>query len=155
MKTDVEQLTSTSKKLSIEIDASEVDKRINQAYKEIRKRAKIKGFRPGKAPLKLLERYYGQQVIEDVQKELISETFPKALQESDLTPLSFPMLEKGSVERGKSFKYTAIMEVRPEIQLGEYLSPIETLTSALSKSERPTASSHQLIQIDPYTRVTM
>jgi len=121
MKTDVEQLTSTSKKLSIEIDASEVDKRINQAYKEIRKRAKIKGFRPGKAPLKLLERYYGQQVIEDVQKELISETFPKALQESDLTPLSFPMLEKGSVERGKSFKYTAIMEVRPEIQLGEYL----------------------------------
>ncbi|RLB41850.1 MAG: trigger factor [Deltaproteobacteria bacterium] len=134
MKTDVEQLTPTSKKLSIEIDASEVDKRIDRAYREIRKRAKIKGFRPGKAPLKLLERYYGPQVIEDVQKELISETFPKALQESELAPLNFPMLEKGPVERGKSFKYSAIMEVRPEIQLSEYLG-IEVEKEEVSVSD--------------------
>lgn len=121
MKTNVEQLSPISKKLMIEIESEEVDRRIDQAYREIRKHAKIKGFRPGKVPLKLLERYYGKQVIEDVQKELIGETFPKALQESELYPLNFPVLEKGPIERGKSFKYAAIMEVRPEIQLGEYL----------------------------------
>ncbi len=121
MKTNVEQLGPTSKKLMIEIESDEVDRRIDQAYREIGKHAKIKGFRPGKVPLKLLERYYGKQVIEDVQKDLIGETFPKALQESDIYPLNFPVLEKGPIERGKSFKYSAIMEVRPEIELGEYL----------------------------------
>ncbi len=121
MKATVEQLGPTNKKLMIEIESEEVDRRIDQAFREIRKHAKIKGFRPGKVPLKLLERYYGKQVIEDVQKDLIGETFPKALQESEIYPLNFPVLEKGSIEKGKSFKYSAIMEVRPEIQLGEYL----------------------------------
>ena len=121
MKTQVEQLTPTSKKLMIEIESEEVDRRIDRAYREIRKYARIRGFRPGKAPLKLLERYYGKQVTEDVQKELIGETFPKALEESELYPLNLPVLEKGPIERGKSFKYTAIMEVRPEIELGQYL----------------------------------
>ncbi len=120
MKTDIEQLSPTSKKISIEIEPDEVDRKIDQAYKEIQKRAKIKGFRPGRAPIKLLERYYGKQVIEDVTKELINESFPKALQDSELFPLNFPILEKGTLEKGKSFRYSAVMEVRPEIELGEY-----------------------------------
>ena len=121
MKTNIEELSPTSKKLMVEIDSDEVDRKIDEAYRQIRKYAKIKGFRPGKVPLKLLERYYGKQVAEDVQKELIGETFPKALEETELYPLTLPVLEKGPIEKGKSFRYTAIMEVRPEIQLGEYL----------------------------------
>jgi len=68
MKTILEDISPVKKKLLIEIDSKEVDKKLNQAYGEIRKTAKIPGFRPGKVPRKILETYFGSQVIDDVTK---------------------------------------------------------------------------------------
>lgn len=121
MKTNVEEISPVKKKLIVEVDAAEVENMLQAAYKKVGKRAKIPGFRPGKAPKKILERYFGDQVHEDVTRDIISNTFPKALQESDMYPLGTPLLEKDPLKAGETFTYTAIMEVRPEIQVKDYL----------------------------------
>jgi trigger factor len=121
MKTTLEEISPVKKKLLVEIDASEVSKKLNQAYGDIRKRVRIPGFRPGKAPRKILESYYGNQVRDDVTKDLISESFPKAVDEVKTFPLGQPVLEKNSLKEGENFIYSAIMEVRPEFAVKDYL----------------------------------
>ena len=121
MKTTLEDINPVKKKLLVEIDSKEVDKRLNQAYGEIRKKAKIPGFRPGKVPRKILETYFGNQVIDDVTRELISDSFPKAVDEVNTFPLGQPILEKEALKQGQDFSYSAIMEVRPEFEVKDYL----------------------------------
>ncbi|MCP4669165.1 MAG: trigger factor [Deltaproteobacteria bacterium] len=121
MKTSLEEISPVKKKLSVEVEAREVDKKISESYREIGKRAKIPGFRPGKAPRKILENYYGAQVAEDVEKNLISETFPKAIKEAKTVPLGTPLLEKGALKQGRNFTYSAVMEVRPQFDVENHL----------------------------------
>ena len=121
MKTTLEDISPVKKKLLIEIDSKEVDKKLNQAYGEIRKTAKIPGFRPGKVPRKILETYFGSQVIDDVTRGLISESFPKAVDEVKTFPLGQPILEKEALKQGQDFNYSAIIEVRPEFEVKDYL----------------------------------
>jgi trigger factor len=122
MKTNFETISPVKKKLTVEVGAGEVDSKLNIAYRDMAKRAKIPGFRPGKAPKKILERYFGAQVTDDVIKAIISETFPKAVEEGDLFLLGTPLLEKGDLKAGEDFKYSATMEVRPEFELKDYLA---------------------------------
>jgi len=117
----VEELSPVKRKLTIEVEAEEIDKRLNKALREIGKKTRIPGFRPGKAPIGILERYFGRQIKEEVARDLIGETLPKAFEDTDLAPLAFPELESGALERGKAFKYSAVLEVRPKIELGDYL----------------------------------
>ncbi len=134
MKTTLEDINPVKKKLLIEIDSKQVDKKLNQAYGVIRKSAKIPGFRPGKVPRKILETYFGNQVIDDVTRELISESFPKAVDEVKAFPLGQPILEKGVLEQGQDFNYSAIMEVRPEFEVKDYLG-VDMEKEILSISE--------------------
>jgi len=121
MKTNFETISPVKKKLTVEVGSEEVDNKLKIAYRSVAKMAKIPGFRPGKAPKRILERYFGDQVSDDVIKGIISETFPKALQENDVFPLGTPLLEKGDLKEGGAFTYSAIMEVRPEFELKDYL----------------------------------
>jgi len=121
MKTTLEEISPVKKRLHVEIESKEVDKRLNQAYGKIRKRAKIPGFRPGKVPRKILESYFGEQVIDDVTRELMTETFPKAIDEANTFPLGQPVIEKGILKQGQDFSYSAIIEVRPQFQVEDYL----------------------------------
>ncbi len=122
MKTTVEEVSSVKKKILVEIESEDVDKRINNAFKKYGKSAKIKGFRPGKVPMKVLERYYGDQVIYEVTNSIIQETLPQAMQETDTWPLNMPALENDSpVVKGQDFKYAAVMEIRPEFEIKDYL----------------------------------
>jgi trigger factor len=121
MKTSLEDIGPVKKKLSIEIESQEVDRKLNETYRELKKRATIPGFRPGKVPRRLLERHFGHQVHEDVTSTLISETFPKAIEEAKTFPLGTPILEKGTLKQGQNFKYSAVMEVRPHFELKGYL----------------------------------
>ena len=68
MKTRLEEISPVKKKLEIEIEAGEVNKKIEEAYRELRKGVKLPGFRPGKVPRKILERRFGNQVIDDVTR---------------------------------------------------------------------------------------
>lgn len=134
MKTSVEEISPVKKKLVIEIGADAVDKKVNAAYKRLGKRAKIPGFRPGKVPRRVMENYFGTEVQQDVTRELVNETLPKAVEETETFPLTMPVIENEIVRAGQSFKYTAIMEVRPEFELKDYMG-LEIEKEALSVTD--------------------
>ena len=121
MKASLEDISQVKKKLSVEIDAKEVNRKLNSAYGKIRKTTKIPGFRPGKVPRKILESYFGSQVEADVTSELVNESFPGAVNETKAFPLGQPELEKGPVKLDEKFVYSATMEVRPEFEVKDYL----------------------------------
>ncbi len=144
MRTNLEDITSIKKKLSVEIESEEVDRKFNKAYKELGKQVKIPGFRPGKVPRKILERHIGSQVTEDVAKDLINETLPGALEEVKTFPLGVPTLEKETLKQGQDFKYSAIMEVRPQFEIDKYLG-LEVEKETFSVTEKDVQD--QLAQI--------
>lgn len=136
MRTNLEDITSVKKKLSVEIESEEVDRKFNKVYKELGKQVKIPGFRLGKVPRKILERHIGSQVTEDVVKDLINETLPGALEEVKTFPLGVPILEKETLKQGQDFKYSAIMEVRPQFEIENYLGlEVEKETCSVTEQD--------------------
>ena len=121
MNVNVEDISSIKKKVSIEISEDQVTKEVDSFYKDLGKKAKIKGFRPGKVPRNILERYFKDYVKAEVVQKLVQETYPTALSEANLRPVSDPMIDPGEMESGKPFQYSVTIEVKPEIKLEEYL----------------------------------
>ena len=121
METNVEKISQVKRQISVEIETEEVTKKLDQAYNELSKRAKVKGFRPGKTPRRILEQYYGQDIMTDVKNDLIKESFSKVIEETKLFPLGNPSIEDEAIQPGKSFKYTILMEIRPDFDLKEYM----------------------------------
>jgi trigger factor len=121
MKASVEEISQVKRKLTVELDAEEVDKKIEDAYRLLKKQAKIRGFRPGKAPREILERYYGEQVARDVTKDLVNDTLPEAFEQTNTYPLTMPLVENEALKKGQGFKYAAVLEVKPRIDLKDYM----------------------------------
>jgi trigger factor len=121
IKIDVEDLSSTKKRLQIEIPGEVVSKEIDSAYRKLSKKAKVKGFRPGKVPRTILQRYYGDYVQNEVMSSLISDTYLKAISEKDIKPVSQPTIDNGTLEEGKAFEYSATVEVKPDVDVKDYL----------------------------------
>jgi len=121
MNVNVEEISSIKKKVSIEIPVDQVAKEVDSFYGELGKKARIKGFRPGKVPRNILERHFKDYVKAEIIQKLIQDTYPTALSEKDLHPVSPPVIDPGELENGKSFQYTAIIEIKPEIKIEGYL----------------------------------
>ena len=121
METSVEEIGQVKRRINVEIDAEEVTKKLDQAYKEFSKRVKVRGFRPGKAPRKVLEQYYGKQIVDDVKSDLIKESFSKVMEDTKLFPLGSPSIEDEVISPGENFRYTILMEVRPDFELKDYM----------------------------------
>jgi len=121
MQISVESVNSIKKKLNFEIPADKVSAEVDKAYAEIRKHAAIKGFRKGKVPMNLIEKHYGEKMAEDVVKSLVSDTYFNAVSEKGLNPIGYPVIESDQLKKGEPFKYSATVEVFPEVELKEYL----------------------------------
>jgi trigger factor len=121
MNVTIEEISPVKKKLNIEISAEQVTGEVESFYKEVGKKAKIKGFRPGKVPKNILERYFKDYVKTEVAQKLVQETFPAALSEKDFHPVSAPVIEPGELEIGKPFQYSLTVEVKPEIKIEGYI----------------------------------
>jgi trigger factor len=121
MKASIEQISAVKKRLTVEVEAEEVNRKIEEAYKELKKKAKVDGFRPGKVPRNILQRYFGDQVTQDVKRGLMSETLPQAFEETKIFPVAMPVIENESLKAGEGYKYVALMEVRPEFELKDYM----------------------------------
>ncbi|QXE91108.1 trigger factor [Geomonas subterranea] len=121
MQISVESVNSIKKKLNFEIPAEKVSAEVDKAYAEIRKHAAIKGFRKGKVPMSLIEKHYGEKMADDVVKSLVSDTYFQAVTEKGLNPVSYPVIESEMLQKGQPFKYSATIEVFPEVELKEYL----------------------------------
>ncbi|HYA91739.1 MAG TPA: trigger factor [Thermodesulfobacteriota bacterium] len=120
MKASVEEISSIKRKISVEIPEDQVVKEVDSFYKDLGKKAKIKGFRPGKVPRNILERYFKDYVKAEVIQKLIEESYPKALSETELQPVSPPAIDPGAFEGGKPFQYSALVEIKPDIKLEGY-----------------------------------
>ena len=120
MKASVEEISSIKKKVSIEIPEDRVTQEVESFYKDLGKKAKIKGFRPGKVPRNILERYFKDYVKAEVIQKLIQDTYPQALSEADLQPVSPPVIDPGEFVEGKSYQYSAVIETKPDITLEGY-----------------------------------
>lgn len=120
MTSTVEALSSVKKKITFEIPAERVTSEIEKVFDKIRKRAAIKGFRKGKVPASLVEKHYGDMMEGDVLKNLFEETYFKALADHKIFPVSQPVIESDEVKRGAPLKYSATVEVIPEIDVKDY-----------------------------------
>ena len=121
MNVKIEDVSSIKKKLIFEVASEQVDKEINKAFKKIGKTAKIKGFRAGKIPVSVLEKYYGGQMEQDVLTSLINATYFKALQEHDVPAIGEPnIVESSGITKGEAFTYEAEVEIKPEVTAKDY-----------------------------------
>ncbi len=120
MNVSVEEISPIKKKVSVEIPGDEVTKEVDSFYRDLGKKAKIKGFRPGKVPRDILERYFKDYVKAEVVQKLIGDSYPKALAETNLQPVSQPTIDPGEFNEGKPFQYSAVIEVKPDIKLEGY-----------------------------------
>ncbi len=123
MKTKVEDLSSVKKRLFVEVEPEELEKKMNKVYSELKKKVRLKGFRPGKVPIKILESRFGDIIKQEIIDNIIEDTFPEAVKQLNTLPLAVPSFEydKDSLKRGEPFQYSAIVEVRPEIEVKDYL----------------------------------
>ncbi len=121
MKVSVEEINPIKKKMSVEVPEEQVIKEVDSFYREVSQKAKIKGFRPGKVPRNILERHFKDYVKAEVIQKLIQESYPQALTEAKLHPVSNPLIDPGEMEGGKPFQYAATIEIKPEIKLEGYI----------------------------------
>ncbi len=135
MQVHVEDLSPVQKKITIEIPIERVNNEIDKAYLAIQKKAKLQGFRPGKAPLQLIKRTYSDAMRDDVMRRLYQETLYKALDEHKIEPLDSPTIESDILEQGVPFKYSAVFDVMPQILLSDYTGLIVSKEIYAAKPE--------------------
>ena len=115
MQVSVEDINSVKKTLHIEIPEAEVVRELDQAYNELKKRAKVKGFRPGKVPRSVVVRLFKKDVHADVTSKLIQSSFMDAIKETDLKIIGTPQVDPPELQDSGPYKYDATVEVSPEI----------------------------------------
>jgi trigger factor len=115
MQVQVARISPVVVELAVEVPADAVKAEVEKAYASLQKKARVRGFRPGKAPRQVLAHLYGPQVASDVANAIVTETLPKALSAQNVQPVNQPSVEAGRVEQGATFSYKARCEVSPEI----------------------------------------
>ncbi len=120
MKSNLENISELERRLTIEVPDSAVKDAFVKAYQEIRKKAEIKGFRKGKAPLDAIRGMYGDSVKQNVIQDLVQKHYVEALTEHKVDPISMPDIQFDSIEEGAAFSFSASFEVRPEVELKQY-----------------------------------
>ena len=108
-------------KLEITVKAEKFDEAIKKVYFKSAKYFNIPGFRKGKAPMNIVEKYYGKEIFyEDAFNEVAGEALDEAVKENKLEVVSRPNIEVTQIEKGKDLIFTAIMQTKPEAELGKY-----------------------------------
>ena len=120
MKVQIENTGPYEKKIFFEISKDVVSREVESHYKTLNRNAKLKGFRPGKVPRSILERYYRTQVETEVVSKLIEDSYEKAVEEYHLAPVAAPQVLDRTFASGQDFKYTVTVEVKPEVSVEGY-----------------------------------
>jgi len=108
-------------KLSFEIEAEKFDNAIKKVYEQSAKYFNIPGFRKGKAPMAIVEKTYGPSIFyEDAFNEVVPEIYEKELKVNNIEAVSNPDLDIEQMEKGQDLKFTAIVQIKPEVKLGKY-----------------------------------
>ena len=118
---NMENLEKNMVKLTIEVSAEDLEKALQAVYMKEKSRISLPGFRKGKVPRAMIEKMYGVEIFfEDAANMLITQEYPKAVDECGADVVSRPEIDIAQMEKGKPFIFTAEVAVRPEVTLGEY-----------------------------------
>ena len=123
MSFNVEKLEGSMARLTIEVEAEKVDAAITKAYHKLKNQITLPGFRKGKVPQNIAEKTYGVEIFyDDAVNFLINDSYPEVFdQAEDIEITSSPEIDVEQIEKGKPFIYTALVAVKPEVTLGEYM----------------------------------
>jgi trigger factor len=135
VKSTVEQLSPTRVRINVEVPFKELQPDFERAYKELAKQVRLPGFRPGKAPAKLLEARVGKEAILDqVVNEALPSRYGQAVTDSDVRPLGQPEIEVTKKEYGQELVFTAEVDVRPDFSLPD-LSALKITVDPIKVSD--------------------
>ncbi len=116
MQVNIEDKSQVQKVVHVEIPEDEIKREIDDAYRDLRRNAKVKGFRPGKAPRAVLERLYNKNVTADVSAKLIQNSFAQALEATELKVVGSPAVDPTAYEGSGPFNYDILVDVLPDIE---------------------------------------
>ena len=120
MKVDIDELSPVQRKVRVALPAETVASEFSRAYKNLGQRVKVKGFRTGKIPRSILQGIYGDDVKSDVRSHLVEESLGEVIKERGLQIVSRPEVESQELLDGSEFAFSAVFEVKPEIELKDY-----------------------------------
>ena len=136
MQVSVESAGGLQRKLTVAVPEDTIEQAVQTRLKSLTRTAKIKGFRAGKVPLKVVQQHYGSQVRNEVVGEVIQSSFYEAVNREKLRPASSPSIDTQQIEDGKGLEYTATFEVYPEIKLADVAGvSIEKQVSEIADSD--------------------
>ena len=117
MMVSVQSTGGLERRMEVAVPASRIEKEVDERLRTVSRTARLKGFRPGKAPLKVIRQQFGSQIHREVVSELLQSSFAEAVTERKLNPAGGPRIEPISVGEGQDLKYTAIFEVFPDVTI--------------------------------------
>lgn len=116
MQVKVESTGALERKLRVELPLEYVEREVDSRLKTVGKTARIKGFRPGKVPERVVRQKFGKQIREEVLADLLQRSYSDAVIQENLRPAGAPRIEK-QVDDGKHFAYVATVEIMPQVEL--------------------------------------
>lgn len=120
MKISVEELSGSKRALTVEVPPEAVRPTVEGVYQKLGQRVTLPGFRRGRVPRDILEQRFRDEIREEVLQEVISSTYRRALEESQLAPVSLPTVDEVSFQLGEPLRYRAVVEVRPLLDVKDY-----------------------------------
>ena len=121
MKTDLESLSPTRVKLTVELPFDELQPSFDKAYASIAKQVSVPGFRKGKVPARVIEQRFGRgAVLEEAINDAVPKAYEDALREKEIVPVGRPEVDVTEIEDGEKVTFTAEVDVRPEFELPDY-----------------------------------
>ena len=136
MQVSVETTSNIERRMTIGVPAQEIDQAVQKRLQETARTVRLNGFRPGKVPMSVVKRRFGDSVRQEIVGEVMRDNYIKALQEQDINPAGWPKFEPKTMEEGKDLEFVAIFEVLPEIELGDLSKiSVEKLTSEITDKD--------------------
>lgn len=117
MQVTVESTGTLERRMRVELPAERIEQEVNSRLKSVGRTAKLKGFRPGKVPPKIVRQRYGKQIRQEVVTELMQKSYTDAVLQENLTPAGGPQIEPEVSKDDSSFAYVATFEIMPEVNL--------------------------------------
>ena len=121
MKVVTEKIGTNKVKMEITVEAAEFEKSMNVAYNKVKGKVSLRGFRPGKAPRKVIEQAYGESIFyEEAFNDAVPKAYDEAVRSEGIYPVDRPDVDIVSIAGGQDFVFTAEVFVKPEFELGQY-----------------------------------
>jgi trigger factor len=136
MQVSVETTSALERQMTITVPAERIENDVDSRVQQTARSVRLDGFRPGKAPLKVVKKRYGAGIRQDVIGEVVQQSFYEAVQQENVIPAGGPKIEFKKNEEGADFEFVATFEVYPEIELADFSSvEVEKQTSEVADAD--------------------